>query len=97
MRHLLFFPVTVLIAAAPAIASTDDAWAAMHADIKDKCIALAPPGASHKIEINPFGSERFGAAIVTTTMQDGSAERAICIYEKQSQTAEMTAPFGADE
>lgn len=77
----------------PALASSDEAWAEFRADVESKCRALAPAEGTTEIEVNPFGSDRFGAAIVTTTLKDGSADRAVCIYDKQAKTAEMTGPF----
>ena len=45
--------------------------------------------------MNPFGSESYGAALVTVTLKDSSADRMICVYDKQAKTAELTAPFEA--
>ena len=82
--------------AAPALASSEDAWAAFRADVRTACEALAdvPEGATASYAVNPFGSESYGAALVTVTLRDGSADRMVCIYDKQAKTAEMTAPFG---
>jgi hypothetical protein len=44
------------------------------------------------VEVNPFGSESFGAAIVTVTAEWGS-DRMICIFDKASRKAELTAAF----
>lgn len=82
-------------AAPAALASSEDAWAAMRADIETKCRALVQTQGETTLELNPFGSENFGAAIVTTRLADGTAERAICIYDKTAGTAELTAPFDA--
>ena len=81
--------------AAPALASSEDAWAAFRADVRTACEALAdvPEGATASYAVNPFGSESYGAALVTVTLRDGSADRMVCIYDKQAKTAEMTAPF----
>ena len=82
--------------AAPALASSEDAWAAFRADVRTACEALAdvPEGATASYAVNPFGSESYGAALVTVTLKDGSADRMVCVYDKQAKTAEMTAPFG---
>lgn len=82
--------------AAPALASSEDAWAALRADVRTACEALAdvPEGATASYAVNPFGSESYGAALVTVTLRDGSADRMVCVYDKQAKTAEMTAPFG---
>lgn len=89
MRHLA---LSAILLATSAHASTEEAWAEMRADVAAKCRALLPEGAAATIEVNPFGSGRFTAALVT--MQAGDrVERMICIYEKQTRAAELTAPF----
>ena len=45
------------------------------------------------IEVNPFGSERYGAALVTATLAGGVTSRMICIYDKATKAVELTAPF----
>lgn len=86
-----------LLAAIPAAASSDGAWQQMRADIRAKCLAQhkkAGSAGKTAIEVNPFGSERFGAAILTTRLKAGGTERTVCIYDKAVRTAELTAPFG---
>ena len=99
MRRILLS--TALIAAATvASASSDEAWAEFRADVRDTCLAQQAQSGSKgetAIEVNSFGSERFGAAILDTTLPDGSHERAVCIYDKQARTAELTAPFDEPE
>lgn len=95
------FPAVVLplavLAALPALSSSEDAWAQFRSDVEAECAKLvdAPEGAATEIEVNPFGSEGFGAALVTVTLDDATADRMICIYDKQTKAAEMTAPFAA--
>ena len=67
--------------------------AAFRADVEKACTALAPTEGETAIEINPFGSESYGAALLITTLPDGGADRYVCIYDKQAKTAELTAPF----
>lgn len=81
------------ISAPSAFASTDEAWAEFRVEVEKACTALAPAEGETAIEINPFGSEHYGAALLITTVQDGSADRYVCIYDKQAKTAELTAPF----
>ena len=97
------FTVAVLAApllgpslATPALASSDDAWATFRTDVQAACAQMTdvPEGASASYAVNPFGSESYGAALVTVTLKDGTADRMVCIYDKQNKTAEMTAPFG---
>lgn len=86
-----------VVAALPAFSSSEDAWEAFRASVEAECGKLveAPEGATTEIEVNPFGSERFGAAIVTVTLADETADRMVCIYDKEAGTAELTAPFEA--
>lgn len=94
--------VTVLFAAgsaiaAPALASSEDAWAELRADIKTKCVELVEASGAKdvQIEVNPFGSEHFGAALMSSRDSSDAVIRAICIYDKRAKTAELTAPFDA--
>ena len=91
---MMRLPILLLtLAASPALASTDEAWDQFRADVEKACTALAPTEGETSIEVNPFGSERYGAALLITTLPDGGADRYVCIYDKQAGTAEMTAPF----
>lgn len=93
----LFAAPLAIAAASPGLSSSEDAWAEFRASVETECGRLvdAPPDARIEIEVNPFGSARYGAALVTVTLPDGSADRMVCIYEKQAKTAELTAPFDA--
>ena len=93
---LIAVPLAVA-AALPALSSSEDAWAEFRTAVEAECGKLveAPADATTAIEVNPFGSESYGAALVTVTLKDGSADRMICVYDKQAKTAELTAPFEA--
>lgn len=93
MRAALTF--AAMLATTPALAASDDAWAEFRAATEAACRALVatPEGATVTVEVNPFGSERFGVALVTVRLQDGSADRMACVMEKQGRRAELTAPF----
>ncbi|WP_295043862.1 hypothetical protein [uncultured Paracoccus sp.] len=77
-----------------AAASSEEAWDEFRASVETACLALVetPDSATVTIEVNPFGSESYGAALVTATYDSG-ADRMICIFDKQAETAEITAPF----
>ena len=84
----------LILAASPAFASSEGAWDEFRAKVEDACAALAPDeGSETVIEVNPFGSESYGAALLITSHADGSADRYVCIYDKRAGTAELTAPF----
>lgn len=83
----------------PALASSDDAWAAFRAEVEAKCRALveAPAGARVQIEVSPEGSSSYGAALVTVGDPAGGAERMVCIMGKQSKEAELSTPLPLSE
>lgn len=93
---VLAAPLLGPLLATPALASSDDAWATFRTDVQAACAQITdvPEGASASYAVNPFGSESYGAALVTVTLKDGTADRMVCIYDKQNKTAEMTAPLG---
>lgn len=77
-----------------ALASSEEAWDDFRASVEDACVAAigAPETASVTIEVNPFGSESYGAALVTVGNQAGQ-DRMVCIFDKRTQAVEITAPF----
>ena len=86
-------PILILLAmAGPALASSDDAWAQFAADVDAACRALVTDPGTVTISVNPFGSEHYGAAQVTLASDSGT-DRMICIYDKATGQAELTAPF----
>lgn len=91
-RHL----AALLMASLPALAwgSSDDEWEAFRDAVKQSCRALvdAPDGAAVAVEVSPFGSETYGAALVVVDRPAG-VDRMICIFDKATRKAEMAAPF----
>ncbi|WP_255469800.1 hypothetical protein [Paracoccus sp. FO-3] len=83
----------LILSASPALASSEEAWEQFRKDVESACTALAPEAGETAIEVNPFGSESYGAALLITTLADGGVDRYVCIYDKQAGTAELTAPF----
>ena len=77
----------------PAFASSDDAWAQFRVDVGAACLALVEGPGTATVEVNGFGSESYGVALVTLTSEAG-ADRMVCVYDKQSKRAELSAPFG---
>jgi hypothetical protein len=76
----------------PAAADSAGAWEAFRAEVAAACTALVTQEGTITVDVNPFGSESYGAAIVTVTADWGS-DRMICIFDKASRAAELTAPF----
>lgn len=93
-RFLTFVSVLALGLPAVALASSDDAWAEFRANVKTACEALAPKDGTILVEVNPLGSDSYGAAIVYQ-QTDAGLDRYICIYDKQSQKAELSVAFPA--
>lgn len=93
--RLLMMPLILLPTLA--LASSEDAWQEFRTNVETSCAALAPEQGETVIEVNPFGSERYGAALLITTLPDGAAERYVCIVEKTTGHAELTAPFPPPE
>lgn len=94
----LALPLAV-VAALPALSSSEAAWEEFRTTVETECTKLVetPDGATSKVEVNPFGSESYGVAMVTLTLEDGTADRMACVYDKQEKTAELTAPFATEE
>lgn len=80
--------------AAPSFSSSADAWEEFRSDVRTACEAIAPKGTTVFIEVSPFGSESYGAAIVYQLTESG-LDRYVCIYDKQTQKAEITTAFPA--
>ena len=91
MRLALF--TALALTAAPVWASSDDAWAQFRVDVDTACRALLQAPGAVVVEVNPFGSEKYGAALVTVATEGLGTDRMICIYDKAAKTAELTAPF----
>lgn len=79
--------------ASPAAASSGEAWAQFRVEVAAACLALVEGPGTATIEVNPFGSESYGVALVTLSSGDG-ADRMVCVYDKASGKAELSAPFG---
>lgn len=89
--------ITLALLVAPAAqASTEEAWVEFRANVENACLALVPLTETQEstIEVNPFGSERFGVALIARTTEGAPPERLACIYDKTTGAAEVTAPFG---
>lgn len=74
-----------------AFASSEDAWDAMRKDVSAKCIKAAE-GSIEKASavVDPFGSERFGLALVRGKPKGAKGRiTQICVYDKQAKTVEL--------
>lgn len=75
----------------PALASSDDAWAAMRKSVETACLKAAAPNMDGaKATVDPFGSESFGLALLRGKAKGGKqAIMMICVYDKKKQTVEL--------
>lgn len=87
---MLLLSALLPLFASSALASTDEAWETFRTQVHEACLALAGPGS--EVEVSPFGSESYGAALVVTKTAQGE-ERAICIFPKATGAAELTTPL----
>lgn len=87
------------LGAGHAQASSEDAWAAFAQTVETNCLAAAKDrldGA--QAVVDPFGSERFGLAIVTGTAKGTTTTVShICVMDKQTEAAELGSELGADQ
>jgi len=91
---------TLVIAAglAPAYASSDDAWAEFSKEVGQKCEAAAKGMIeAPKAVVDPFGSEKFGLAIVTGKAKGAKVQIShICVMDKKTKTVELGSELGPD-
>jgi hypothetical protein len=93
--------MVVLSGVLPGLAhgSSEEAWQKFRQTVGRECgeaVATAYGRPAH-IEVNPFGSESYGAALVRVEEKAGESERLVCIYDKKAGSAELTAPFANPE
>ncbi|ANL33351.1 MULTISPECIES: hypothetical protein [Rhizobium] len=85
-----------LCPAAAAQASSEEAWKQLAADVDAKCrqaaVALEKPAAA----VDPFGTSRYGLALVTGKPKGAKEFVAqICVYDKQTKTVEIGSEMDA--
>ncbi len=88
MRALVCF----VCLASPAFASSEEAWVEFRAAVGEACLALVKDQGTVSVEVNPFGTQTYGVAIVTLTSMVG-ADRMVCVYDKATKKAELSASF----
>jgi hypothetical protein len=90
-RPAALFAAALVLAPGLALASSGDAWEEMRADVSEKCLTAAGSSMeSPKAVVDPFGSERFGLALVSGKAKGAEATISqICVYDKQAKTVEL--------
>jgi hypothetical protein len=82
----------LVVMAAPAWATSDAEWDAFQAEVAAACLALPDAPQNAAVQVSPFGSESYGAALVTS-ITDGVIAQQICIFDKTSRAAELASPL----
>ncbi len=92
------FIAAIVATPALACASSGDAWEEMRADVSEKCLAAVGSSMeSPKAVVDPFGSERFGLALVSGKAKGAEAVISqICVYDKQARTVELGSELTED-
>lgn len=84
-----------LLSAQAAQASSSDEWAKFQQDVENACRTAANLALQVKnIQVDPYGSETYGFALLSGVENGSSNERLVaCAYDKRSQIAEISGPF----
>jgi hypothetical protein len=79
------------IATLPALASSPDAWDAFRQEVAAACIAAAARLIENAAaDVDPFGSESYGLALVHGKAKGSDSEiRAICVFDKKTKAVEL--------
>jgi hypothetical protein len=86
---LLSLSLTTLPAGAQA--ASEDAWTDLRREVQSACLeAAAPLIANPRARVDPFGSERFGLALLQGQAPGGDSEiAAICVFDKVTRRVEI--------
>jgi hypothetical protein len=90
--RVLAIPVCLACLGAPAHASSEDAWSEFRENVRTACLALVREQGTVTIEVNPFGTESYGVAIITVKA-DWGEDRMACVFDKVTGKAELSASF----
>ncbi|SFZ83488.1 hypothetical protein SAMN02983003_1675 [Devosia enhydra] len=79
----------------PLQASSDGAWAEFEQDVQQACLSAALGTlAVTSIQVDPYGSESYGFALMVGLEAGTANERqVVCAYDKASQNAEISGLF----
>ena len=91
--------VALVLAAGSASAASGEAWDDFARTVEEKCIAAATDVIEKaRAVVDPFGSERFGLAIVTGKAKGADITIShICVMDKQGGTVELGSELSADQ
>jgi hypothetical protein len=91
MRLVVVAFAGLVAAASPGMASAPDAWAAFREEVMAACLEAAKPLFETAVaDVDPFGSQSYGLALVHGKAKGADAEiKAICVFDKKSKKAEI--------
>lgn len=98
MRALPLTFLVLIASTGTTLASSGDAWEELAKEVETKCLAaVAPMVENASAAVDPFGSERFGLAILTGKAKGAEATVSyICVMDKQAGTVELGSELTAD-
>ena len=82
----------------PAAASSGDAWKEFAAEVQAKCLGAAGSAIEDaKVVVDPFGSERYGLAIVSGKAKGTDTHISqICVYDKSTKMVQIGSELSDD-
>lgn len=98
-RITLTIASLTLLAATPAAASSDDAWAAFAKEVSAACGKAASSLIEKPVSIvDPYGSESYGLALVSGKAKGAKQNvSTICVFDKKTKKAEVGSELPADQ
>ena len=99
MRFIPTAFIATVTATSPVLAASPDAWDVFRKEVGAACIAAAAPLIENgKADVDPFGSESYGLALVHGKAKGADAEiRAICVFDKKTKAVEIGGELPAAE
>jgi hypothetical protein len=91
MKHFALAAAAFAALVLPAVAASPDAWEAFREEVTAACLEAAKPlFETATADVDPFGSESYGLALVHGKAQGADAEiKAICVFDKKSKKVEI--------
>jgi len=73
-----------------AFGASDDAWAEFAAEVEQSCLqATRGMLENAQANVDPFGSDSYGLAIVSGKVSDGEPAAIICVFNKQTKAVQL--------
>jgi hypothetical protein len=91
MKHCFLAAAALAGCVLPAAAASPDAWETFREEVKAACLEAAKPLFETAVaDVDPFGSESYGLALVHGKAKGADAGiRAICVFDKKSKKVEI--------